>query len=68
MAEETAAERAKNKAILKASLAKRDEDGEGSGWESVEEDAPAIQLTELLGNMKIEGDSDEEEKEEWSGD
>ena len=64
MAEETAAERAKNKAILKASLAKRNEDGEGSGWESVEEDAPAIQLTELLGNMKIEGDSDEEEKEE----
>jgi len=67
MAEETAAERAKNKAILKASIAKKEEDGEGSGWESVEEDAPAIQLTELLGNMKIEGDSDEEEKEEWSG-
>ena len=62
MAEETAEERAKNKAIIKASIAKKEEDGEGSGWESVEEDAPAIQLTELLGNMKIEGDSDEEAK------
>jgi hypothetical protein len=34
----------------------------------VEEDAPAIQLTELLGNMKIADDSpsddDEESKEE----
>jgi hypothetical protein len=56
--------KAKNKAILKASLAKKDED-EGSGWESVEEDAPAIQLTELLDNMKIDGaSSDEESKEE----
>ena len=65
MAEESALQRAKNKAILKASIAKRDED-EGSGWESVEEDAPAIQLAELLDNMKIEGgsDDDEEEKEE----
>lgn len=65
---ESAAERAKNKAILKASIAKRAEDAEGSGWESVEEDAPSIQLTELLGNMKIADDSpsddDEEEKEE----
>ena len=42
MAEESAADRAKNKAILKASIAKKEEDGEGSGWESVEEDAPAI--------------------------
>ena len=66
MAEESAQERSKNKAILKASIAKKgaDDDGEGSGWESVEEDTPAIQLTELLGNMKIEGDSDEEQKEE----
>lgn len=64
MAEESAKERARNKAILKASLKKKGEESEGSGWESVEEDAPAIQLTELLGNMKIEGDSDEEEKEE----
>lgn len=58
---ESAAERAKNKAILKASIAKKD-DEEGSGWESVEEDAPAIQLTELLGNMKIEGESDDDEE------
>jgi hypothetical protein len=44
MAEESAQERAKNKAILKASIKKRadEDDGEGSGWESVEEDAPAI--------------------------
>ena len=36
-----------------------------SDWESVEEDAPVIQLADLLDNMQIEGDSgDEEEKEE----
>ena len=66
---ESAQERAKNKAMLKASIAKKGEqDSEGSGWESVEEDAPSIQLAELLGNMKIADDSpsddDEESKEE----
>jgi hypothetical protein len=54
-------------AVLKASLKHEDEGGESS-WESVEEDAPAIKLEELLGNMKIaddEGSDDaEEEKEE----
>lgn len=59
---ESAQERAKNKAILKASIAKnKGDDSEGSGWESVEEDAPAIKLTELLGNMKLDAGSDDDE-------
>jgi len=53
--------------LLKASLAKPDEEDED--WESVEEDAPAVRLEELLGNMKLDDDdenkdSDEEEKKE----
>ena len=44
------AERRKNDEILKANQKKKTEDDE-SDWESVEEDAPVIQLTDLLGNM-----------------
>jgi len=44
--------------------------GQGdSDWESAEEDAPAVRLEELLGNMKLEGDDSEKEEEnkeiEW---
>lgn len=60
--QESEKEKAKNKAILKASLAKKPDD-EGSEWESAEEDAPAIQLAELLDNMKIEGESDDDDEE-----
>ena len=56
-------ERRKNQAIVKASIAKKEQDGD-SDWESVEEDAPAVQLTELLDNMKIEDDSGDEGSEE----
>ena len=52
-------ERFKNDQILKANQKKKGDDD--SDWESVEEDAPVIQLTDLLGNMNI-GDDDEEEK------
>jgi hypothetical protein len=52
-------ERIKNDQILKANQKKKGDDD--SDWESVEEDAPVIQLTDLLGNMNI-GDDDEEEK------
>ena len=56
--------RKKNDQIFKASLKKKGQDDD-SDWESVEEDAPVIQLADLLDNMQIEGDSgDEEEKEE----
>ena len=54
------AERKKNDEIFKANQKKKTDDDE-SDWESVEEDAPVIQLTDLLGNMQIE-DDDEEEK------
>ena len=54
--------------MFEASLKTKDDVGDGdSSWESVEEDAPAIKLEELLGNMRIAGgdeDDDEEEKEE----
>jgi hypothetical protein len=41
---------------------KQKENDSDSDWESVEEDAPVIRLEELLGNMKIEGSDEEEEK------
>lgn len=57
-------QRKKNDQIFKASLKKKDQDDD-SDWESVEEDAPVIQLADLLDNLQIEGESgDEEEKEE----
>ena len=49
--------------LLKASLAKDDDNEED--WESAEEDAPAVRLEELLGNMKLDdenNDSDDEEE------
>jgi len=45
---------------------KRPEEMGGQGdsdWESAEEDAPAVRLEELLGNMKLEGDDSEKEEE-----
>ena len=44
--------------LLKASLAKEDENDED--WESAEEDAPAVRLEELLGNMKIDDDENDD--------
>lgn len=43
---------------------KKKEDNDDSDWESVEEDAPVIQLADLLDNMQIEGKSDDEEEKE----
>lgn len=53
--------------INKANMKSKDEmDGkdEDSDWESVEEDAPAIKLEELLDNLKIDDNNDEDEEEE----
>ena len=60
----------KSDLILLANQKKKNNgDKEDSDWESDEEDAPAIRLEELLGNMKIKGDSeDEESKEDDEGD
>lgn len=52
--------------INKANMKSKDEmDGkdEDSDWESVEEDAPAIKLEELLDNLKIDDNNDEDEEE-----
>jgi len=66
MAAQADVDRLKNDRILKANLKNNDENADDvdSDWESVEEDAPVIQLQELLGNMKIEDEdiSDEEKK------
>lgn len=56
---------AKSDALLKQNM-KRPEEMGGQGdsdWESAEEDAPAVRLEELLGNMKLEGDDSEKEEE-----
>ena len=57
----------KGEMLLKASLKKTDDDED---WESAEEDAPAVRLEELLGNMKLDDDenkdSDEEEEKKES--
>lgn len=56
-----------SEAVFKASLKTKEDVDDASSWESVEEDAPAIKLEELLSNMRIadeEEDEAEEEKEE----
>ena len=50
--------RKQSEAIYKANLKGKDEVSSEGDWESVEEDAPVIRLEELLGNMKIDEDSD----------
>ena len=55
-------ERIKSEAIFKASLRMREEEDDNDSWESEEEDAPAIKLEELLGNLKIEDDDVQEEE------
>ena len=62
-------QRQKDEAILKANMKKKEDQQDGdSDWESVEEDAPVIQLQDLLDNMKIndegENDDDDEDEEE----
>ena len=57
-------ERQKSEALYKASLNMRDELDDDSDWESVEEDAPAIKLEELLGNLQIKDDDEVEENQE----
>ena len=48
---------------------KKNKDEDGESWESVEEDAPAIKLGELLENMKINDDdeSGDDDGDEDSG-
>ena len=50
-------ERIKGDKLFQASL-KKNKDEDGDSWESVEEDAPAIKLGELLENMKINDDDE----------
>ena len=57
-------ERQKSEALYKASLNMREEVDDDSDWESVEEDAPAIKLEELLGNLQIKDDEEENPEEE----
>lgn len=60
--------RIKAEKMMKANLKNRGEDKDSEGsWESAEEDAPAIRLEELLGNLKLDEDipeSDEEDDDE----
>ena len=61
--------RNKNKLIEKSNMKQKqiNEADDDSDWESAEEDAPFVQLGELLSNMKIacdDGDSDEENSED----
>jgi hypothetical protein len=44
-------ERQRSDALYTASLNMREEVADDDSWESVEEDAPAIKLEELLGNL-----------------
>ena len=52
-------ERQKSEALYKASLNMREEVEDDSDWESVEEDAPAIKLEEVLGNLQIKDDEED---------
>ena len=64
VAHQTEKQRLQNERMMKANLkakVEEDEEEEGSDWESVEEDAPVIQLEDLLNNMKIDADENEEE-------
>jgi hypothetical protein len=54
--------RFKSEQMIKANM-KEKEDGDES-WESVEEDAPAIKLEDLLSNMKLDGGNEEEEEDD----
>lgn len=61
-------ERIKSEAVYKASLRMREEQDDEDSWESVEEDAPAIKLEELLGNLKIhDEDVPQQDEEEEKG-
>ena len=57
--------RIKAEKMMKANLKNKGEDKDSEGsWESAEEDAPAIRLEELLGNLKLDEDipqSDEDD-------
>ena len=53
-------DRMKSDQIIKANMKQKEDQESEESWESAEEDAPAIRLEELLGNMKIEGSEDEE--------
>ena len=57
----------KNRKLLEANLRKKEDNSDGSDWESCEEDAPVVKLEELLGNMNI-GDGNEPEEEEKHSD
>ena len=58
MQAEAERKRTKEQKIMKANLKEKAEVSSDE-WESAEEDAPVVQLQELLGDMRIDG-SDEE--------
>lgn len=62
---ETEAERLKSERMIKATMKTKQDhkDGEGSDWESAEEDYQHIKLEDLLSEMQIK-DSKEESDEE----
>ena len=59
MQEISEAQRIKEAKLLKANL-KQKEEIDSDDWESCEEDAPVVQLQELLANMHVGGGDDDE--------